>query len=36
MLIRQIFNKYNPILNTRLTANFAQDWSHVYNGIYKF
>lgn len=39
-MIKQLTNKLiktNSFLNTnRSIANFAQDWSHVYDGIFRF
>ena len=34
-MITQIIKKFTP-LSFRNKACFAQDWSHIYDGIYRF
>lgn len=29
-------NITSTLLSLKLKANFAQDWSHIYDGIYRF
>lgn len=36
MFSKAITRANSQLLNLSLKGNFAQDWSHIYDGIYRF